>query len=69
MHPLTWLGLAFVLIGISLIILPIAARHVELDRLPGWLIYVYRSDGFFFATSPLLLLLSLLSVILYLLRR
>ena len=67
-HPLTWLGIALILIGLALVALPTLAKHVDLSRIPAWLIYVYRRDGFYFATSPLLLALSVLSILLYLLR-
>ncbi len=44
-------------------------RYIDLSKIPSWLIYVYHSDGLYFATSPLLLLLSLAAFIIFLLRR
>jgi hypothetical protein len=41
----------------------------SVERLPWYIVYVYRSDGFMFATSPLLILLSLLSLLWSYLRR
>lgn len=69
MEPLTWLGIALILIGTALVLLPVVGKYFDLSQVPSWLIYVYHSDGFYFATSPLLLLLSLVSFIVFLLRR
>ncbi|MEW6592434.1 MAG: hypothetical protein AB1305_01935 [Candidatus Hadarchaeota archaeon] len=69
MEQLTWLGIAFILIGAALVALPIIGRNFDFSRVPSWLIYIYRSDGFYFVTSPLLLALSLLSVVIFILRR
>ena len=44
-------------------------RYMDLSSIPSWLIYVYHSDGFYFATSPLLLLLSLVAFIIFLIIR
>lgn len=69
MHQLTWLGLALILVGLALVFAPLLARHFDVEGVPGWLLWVYRSDGFYFATSPVLLLLSLASLLLFLIRR
>ena len=68
MHPLTWLGIALILVGVALVLLPIIGKYVDLSQVPPWLIYIYRSDGFVFVTSPLLLLLSVVALIIHLLR-
>jgi len=62
MHPLTWAGVVLIVIGAMLILLPILGRYVDLTHIPWWLIYVYKSDGFYFATSPLLIVLFILSL-------
>ena len=62
MHPLTWAGVVLIIIGVTLILLPILGRYVDLTHIPWWLIYVYKSDGFYFATSPLLIVLFILSL-------
>jgi len=62
MHPLTWAGVVLIIIGAALVLLPILGRYVDLTNIPWWLIYVYKSDGFYFATSPLLIVLFILSV-------
>ncbi|MDI6820409.1 MAG: hypothetical protein QMC89_05860 [Candidatus Hodarchaeaceae archaeon] len=64
-HPLTWAGIVLIVIGVALVLLPILGKYIDFARVPWWLIYVYRSDGFYFVTSPLLILLFLLSAILF----
>lgn len=65
-------GIAFILIGIALVLLPIIGRLVptiDLERIPWLLLYVYKRDNFVFATSPLLILLSIISFVWSLLAR
>jgi len=69
MHPLTWLGIALILVGAALVLLPILGKYIDLSRIPSWLIYIYRSDGFYFITSPILLALSAIALIAYLLTK
>ena len=60
----TTLGLIFIVSGVLLVLLPFLARYLpSLDQVPWFLIWVYRRNGFYFVTSPLLILLSLLSLI------
>ncbi|KUO42503.1 MAG: hypothetical protein APZ16_04220 [Candidatus Hadarchaeum yellowstonense] len=63
------LGIAFILIGIALVLIPVIGNYVDLSRVPWWIIYVYRSDGFVFVTSPILLILSAVSIIIAILSR
>ena len=63
------LGIALILVGVALVLIPIAERYIDLVRMPPWLIYIYRTDGFYFVTSPLLLVLSVIALIAYLLLR
>ncbi len=69
MHQLTWLDIAFVLIGVALLLLPILGKYIDLSQVPSWLIYIYHSNGFYFLTSPLLLVLSIGAFIAYILMR
>jgi len=69
MHQLTWLGLALILIGLALVFAPLAAKYFDVERVPSWLLWVYHSGNVYFVTSPILLLFSLVSFILFLLRR
>jgi len=69
MHPLTWLGIALILTGVALVLLPVLGKYIDLSQVPSWLIYIYHSDGFYFVTSPLLLVLSAATLIAYFLTR
>ncbi len=68
-HPFTWLGVFLILLGVALVLIPVLGQYVDLSKVPPWLIYVYRSNGFYFVTSPLLILLSVISLIVFILRR
>jgi len=63
-------GWILILLGVLFVALPYLARLVpSVERLPWYIVYVYRSDGFMFATSPLLILLSFFSLLWSYLRR
>jgi len=64
-RPLTAMGLILILSGIILVMLPFIARHLpNLEKLPWILIWVYRKNGFYFVTSPLIIILSIISILL-----
>jgi hypothetical protein len=65
------IGIIFVLIGIAFFVIPLLARTGALSglKIPWIILYVYHSDGFYFATSPLLIIISLASLLLAFLRR
>ncbi len=64
-RPLTAMGLILILSGIILVMLPFIARHFpNLEKLPWILIWVYRKNGFYFVTSPLLIIISIISILL-----
>jgi len=70
--PVTLLGIFFVLIGIALVLIPLIAKYlpgVDFSKIPWFFLYVYRSDGFFFATSPLLIAIGIIFFLWSLLRR
>lgn len=68
--PFTVLGLLLIISGVILVALPLLARHLpSLERLPWILVWVYRRDGFYFITSPLLVIVSIVSLVLRLLGR
>ena len=63
-EPFTLLGLVLIMSGIVLVLIPFITSHLpSLERLPWFILWVYRSDGFFCATSPLLIALSLIWVL------
>jgi hypothetical protein len=62
-RPFTTLGLILIASGLVLVLLPVIARQLpRLEDLPWFVVWVYRKDGFFFATSPLLIAISLVSL-------
>ena len=40
MHQLTWLGVALILIGTAIVLLPILGKYFDLSQVPSWLIYI-----------------------------
>ena len=68
--PWTLLGLLLIAIGIVLVVLPLVAKHIpNVEDIPWIVLWVYRSDGFVFATSPILIIVSAISLILHLAAR
>jgi len=64
------LGILFLVLGAFLLLIPLAEKLIpSIDRLPWFLVYVYKREDFYFVTSPLLIVLSLLSLLLYLVGR
>lgn len=62
-RPFILLGALFILVGVALILIPVVVKLIpalELRRIPWFLLYVYRREGFFFATSPILILITIL---------
>jgi len=68
--PFTILGLLLILMGIILVALPLISQYIpNLERLPWILIWVYKSDGFIFVTSPILIMVTIVSLLVQLLGR
>ncbi len=66
------LGISLILIGIAFVLIPIIGRfftEVDLEKIPWFLLYVYRRNGFVFVTSPILILVSVISLLLHFIRR
>ncbi len=64
------LGIILIILGILLFIVPILLPRIpSLEKIPWIIIYVYRSDGFIFVTSPILIIISILSILWYLIFR
>jgi hypothetical protein len=68
-NPFTLVGILLILLGAVFVALPYISRVVDIDKIPWIILYVYRSDDFTFATSPILLILSALSLLLAYARR
>ena len=58
------LGVSFILLGIALLLLPLLSRLPpilqKLKDLPPILVYVYQTNGFYFVTSPILIIISVI---------
>jgi len=55
-------GVTLILIGIALILVPIIVKlfpSVNVEKIPWFLLYIYRKNGFFFATSPILIIIGI----------
>jgi len=65
-----WIGAIMILLGVLFLAIPYLIRYApEIEKLPPILLYVYRRDGFYFATSPILIIVSIVWVVVSLLRR
>lgn len=69
MRIFTVIGIILILLGIIFVPIPVLEQYINLAEVPSWLIYVYRRGNFYFATSPILLLASILFLMLKLLFR
>lgn len=62
-------GLILVVIGVIFLAIPLLARLVpSVEKLPPIVLWVYKSDGFYFVTSPILIVITIVSIALYLLK-
>lgn len=64
MREFTLIGVILILLGIAFVIVPVLSKYVNPQELPNWIIYVYQSGDFYFATSPILILFSAIFLIL-----
>lgn len=66
----TILGLVLILLGFFLAIFPFIARQMpSLGKLPPIIWWTYRTDNIYFATSPILIIISIVSLLLFILGR
>ena len=65
------LGITLVILGIAFLLVPILSKSGTFTglKIPWYIIYTYNSRGFYFATSPILIAISALTLIYFLLRR
>ncbi|MGB9135160.1 MAG: hypothetical protein WCC63_06225 [Candidatus Bathyarchaeia archaeon] len=68
--PFTLLGVLLIVVGIVLVALPLIVEHIpNVEDIPWIILWVYRSDGFVFATSPILIIISIISLVIHLVTR
>jgi hypothetical protein len=65
------LGFLLIALGIAFVLIPLLASSGALSnvKIPWIVLYVYRSGNFYFATSPILIIISAAALLFYLLRR
>lgn len=65
------IGLLLVLLGIAFILVPLLGRSVAAGnvKIPWLILYVYNKGGFYFVTSPLLVIISLIGILIALIIR
>jgi hypothetical protein len=68
-RPFSIMGWFLIIMGILFVALPYFARILpNPSKIPWYLLWVYRNNGFTFATSPILILISILSIIWHMVR-
>ena len=66
----TILGLILILLGFILVMLPFIAKLLpSLGKVPSIIWWTYRSDNFYFATSPILIIISIVSLLFFIFGR
>ena len=65
------IGFIFLLLAIAFFLIPIVSRSGTISglKIPWIILYVYNKGGFYFATSPILLIISVISIGVFLLRK
>jgi hypothetical protein len=62
-------GILFVLLGIAFILIPLLGRSLSNVKIPWIILYTYNRGGVFFATSPILIIISVIGFLVAFLRR
>jgi len=69
-HFIQVLGVILIVLGALLFIAPLLLEKMPSLESISWIIlYIYRRDGFVFATSPLLVIISIVSLLWWILTR
>ena len=64
-------GVFLVLLGLAFIVAPLIVKHlpsISLERIPWIVLWVYRKDNFWFATSPILIIAGIVYILWMLIR-
>ena len=68
-RTLSWLAI-MILLGIILVLMLYLIRYTpEIEKLPPIILYIYRRNNFVFATSPILIAVSVIWVLVSVLTR
>ncbi len=66
----TFIGLTLTIIGLLFISIPFLVRHLpSIERIPPLILYVYKRGNFYFATSPILIIISIASILWFMFTR
>lgn len=65
------IGILLLLLGVAFILVPLVGKSLAPSgvRIPWFILYVYNKGGFYFVTSPFLIVASIIGVILMLVFR
>ncbi len=64
-HLLQIFGAMLIVLGVLLFAMPLILERIpSLESIPWIILYVYRKDGFIFVTSPILIIVTILSFLL-----
>lgn len=64
MRAISLIGILLILLGIAFVIVPILANNIDLNDIPSWLVFVYERGNFYFATSPIIIIISVIVFVL-----
>lgn len=60
------LGIFFIALGIIFILVPLLIKFIpsiSIEKIPWIILWIYRKDGFIFATSPILIIIGIIYLI------
>lgn len=58
-------GILLVILGVLLFVAPFFLERLpSLEKIPWIILYIYRKDGFVFVTSPILIVITIISILL-----
>jgi len=63
MRVTTFLGFILILLGLIFIAIPLSIQYISIENIPTWLVYVYEGKHFIFATSPILIVITILTLL------
>ena len=68
-NPFTLVGTILIVLGILFVALPYLSRNFNVNSIPWIILWIYKNDNFTFATSPILIFISLIYLVLVYIRR
>lgn len=63
--PYQLLGSLFLILGVLFFVMPFLLKIIpSIENIPWIILYVYKREGFVFVTSPILIIISIVSIFL-----